>query len=1028
MNKFIFSVFIFVHTFLYADTPVLIIHSYHESYPWSSNQDRGFKEVLDGDEKLFPLYSTEYIDSKRRGFDKAYEEEFVHYMRSKYKGYQPQLIYTTDDDAFNFMLRNKDKLFPSVPLVFSGLNDLSQIGTLRDKRIAGVFEKKDVASNIRLIRSLFPNEKEIVLLGDKLTTSQVVEKVLLDEFATYGLNIRSIHDEYLTNVLEELKAINSKVVVLNTIGGVKTIDGHLIPLKQVIKELNGIGDMIVISLEDTYVQYGVLGGYVNNSTHQGEEAGRIALKILHDPLSTFPKNVASRHGFLFDAQALEEHGIILPDEIMHASQLVNQPVSLAHRSEYLLKTIIYALIALLVLASLGFARYMYRSRNIILKNSETLAVTTESMERAQSIAHLGNWDWDIQNNTLWWSDEIYRIFGLEPKEFEATYEAFLKHVHPEDKERVNKVVNEALEKKTDYHVFHRIIKKDGTERYVSEEGSLKFDDQGTPIRMTGIVHDITEEYEQEQSIILQAEIFNAVQDSIMVHDLQGHFVYLNENAWKSRGYTEDEMLDMTVEELDAPEYKNASPEEMEKFLARLKEEGYVTFKVEHLCKDGRRLPVEIYSKLITLNDKPYVLSSVRDITQQKRADDAIKASEKKYRDFVENSIVGIYRANIEGKILYANPALARMWGCASVDEVIGEHELRLFESSQESEMFIHDLQKTGRLINYELTAHDKNNKAFPILISAILEGDTLTGMVLDMSEIKRSQTEIEKLSKVVEQIDDTVVITDHTGTITYANHAFYNDTGYTREEVLGKKPSILKSGRHDAEFYKDLWKTIKQGDVYRGTLINKKKSGELFYEKKTITPLKDNMNNIIGYVSSGKDTTMETMMHQEIEHIASTDKLTGIHNRYKFEELFILELERSRRFGYPMSLILIDIDYFKTVNDTYGHDVGDKVLKSLADIIQMQIRKLDVFARWGGEEFLVLAPNTDLANASILAEKMRLAIDAFSFPSVGDVTISIGVSQLAEGDHFDELFKKADQALYRAKEKGRNQVSTSVEP
>lgn len=1026
MRRILFSFSVFFYIVLHAETQVLVIHSYSEAYPWSAGQYKGFREVLEHDKALYPSYSTEYLDTKRRAFDKAYQDEIVHYMSAKYKGYEPKLIYTTDDDAFNFMLHNKEKLFPSARLVFSGVNDLSKRNLIITRRISGVFEEKDVASNVLLVKTLFPNEKEIVLLGDNSTTGNILDKQFIDELKISGIKIHSIIGNCFEDTLQELKSHKLKIVILTTIGGFKTKEGRLVPLKQVLEGIKKSGDFTLFALEDTYLQDDVIGGYLNRAEKQGKEAGRIALEILNNTSSEFSQTVLGKHDWVFDLQALDKRDINLPEDIAQKSRFINRSKSFAHKYAKALVFAIYALIVILITGSLFFAIYMYRSRKLILTEAEKLAVMTESMEKAQEIAHIGHWDWDIQNNTLCWSNEIYRIFGLEPQEFEATYEAFISRVHPDDRDKVNEAVNFTLEHKSEYHVIHRIIQKEGTQRHVLEEGVLKLDEAGTPARMIGIVHDITEKFEREESILFQSEVLNIVQDSIMVHDLEGNFIYINENAYKTRGYTQEEMLKISIRELDAPEYTNANSDEMKKLLQKMKDEGYVTFEVEHLCKNGERLPVEIYSKLITLNEKQYVLSSVRDITQQKKAKEIIAASEKKYRDLVENSMVGIYRTTLAGEIIYVNPAFLQMFSYDSLDELKNSNIRRMYDSPQEREKLIAEIQKKGCLTNYELTARDKNNKAFPVMLSALLEGSTLTGMVINISELKESQAEIEKLSKVVEQIDDSVAITDKKGNITYANQAFYNLSGYSKDEVIGKKLNLLKSGRHTMKFYEDLWKTISKGGVFRETMINKKKNGELFYEKKTITPLKDDRNNITGYVSSGKDVTAEAMMQQEIEHIASTDILTGIYNRYKFEELFMLELERAQRFQTPLSLILIDIDHFKVVNDSCGHDVGDEVLKCLVEIVQKHIRKIDIFARWGGEEFLVLAPNTDLKDVYTLAEKLRKTVESSKFPVVQNITISIGVSQLEKNDSFNQLFKRADQALYFAKDNGRNQVAPLI--
>lgn len=447
-------------------------------------------------------------------------------------------------------------------------------------------------------------------------------------------------------------------------------------------------------------------------------------------------------------------------------------------------------------------------------------------------------------------------------------------------------------------------RRDGEKRLLAWWCRNLKDENGKVIGALSTARDITEEYYREEALLMQSQLFDAVQDSIIVHDFDGKFIYLNENAWKSRGYTREEMMGMTLRELDAPEHDGTLPERMKAAIERMRQQGWIKIEVEHRCKNGDRLPVEVYAKLITLRDRQYVLSSVRDISERKAA-----------------------------------------------------------------------------------------------------------------------QYEIERFFKAVEQIDDIVYMTDRAGNITYVNKAFCTHTGYEKSEVIGKNARMSKSGMHDREFYKELWGTIVEGNVYRNTLINRKKNGDIYYEKKTITPLKDEKGIVIGFVSTGKDVTQETMLHQEIERIASTDKLTGIYNRHKFEEVFALESERSRRFSAPLSIILIDIDHFKRVNDHYGHDIGDEVLKRLAEIVQDSIRKIDIFARWGGEEFLILCPGTDREQARQLAEKLRSTVEAVSdFPKIRNITISLGVSTFATEDTFSELFKRADESLYYAKEKGRNRV------
>jgi diguanylate cyclase (GGDEF)-like protein len=163
-------------------------------------------------------------------------------------------------------------------------------------------------------------------------------------------------------------------------------------------------------------------------------------------------------------------------------------------------------------------------------------------------------------------------------------------------------------------------------------------------------------------------------------------------------------------------------------------------------------------------------------------------------------------------------------------------------------------------------------------------------------------------------------------------------------------------------------------------------------------------------------------LQEELRTSAAMDALTGAFNRKKIEQLLEWELERATRYNGTLSLILFDLDHFKIVNDTYGHLSGDYVLKTVIRIIQDHIRKTDSLGRWGGEEFMLLAPETCMEQAAELAEKIRQHVELFTYKDVGTVTISCGLAELKVGDTIDSLIKRADDALYKAKRKGRNRV------
>jgi diguanylate cyclase (GGDEF)-like protein len=183
-------------------------------------------------------------------------------------------------------------------------------------------------------------------------------------------------------------------------------------------------------------------------------------------------------------------------------------------------------------------------------------------------------------------------------------------------------------------------------------------------------------------------------------------------------------------------------------------------------------------------------------------------------------------------------------------------------------------------------------------------------------------------------------------------------------------------------------------------------------------------NDEIGIVSRTFNDLLKTINQLiiEKEHLAETDPLTKIYNRLKFDSIFASEIMRVQRYKTPLSLIIFDIDDFKQINDTYGHNVGDNVLIELTKVVSNNIRTTDIFARWGGEEFVILTPNTDMDHAKELAERLRVAIEDSIFKEAFTVTCSFGVAEFKKGDTTDTLSKRADDALYEAKKSGKNRV------
>lgn len=290
---------------------------------------------------------------------------------------------------------------------------------------------------------------------------------------------------------------------------------------------------------------------------------------------------------------------------------------------------------------------------------------------------------------------------------------------------------------------------------------------------------------------------------------------------------------------------------------------------------------------------------------------------------------------------------------------------------------------------------------------------------------RRTETKLRKLSRAVEQSASAILITDRDGIIEYVNPWFTRITGYKPDEVLGRTPSLLRSDETHPETYKRMWEVLLSGKEWTGELHNRKKNGELYWCLETISPLKDEDGNVTHFVAVTEDISERKENEQTIRHLAFHDPLTSLPNRRLFNDRLHQAAVSRQRKDQGFALVLIDIDRFKTVNDSFGHDAGDALLKLIGTRLESVVRGSDTLARIGGDEFgLIVGDVTMPEEAARIVENLLTALKSQAFLLYGQelfVSASIGVTLFPhDGSEPGLLIRNADAALFRAKEQGRN--------
>ncbi len=532
---------------------------------------------------------------------------------------------------------------------------------------------------------------------------------------------------------------------------------------------------------------------------------------------------------------------------------------------------------------------------------------TERLREAQSYAHIGHWELNALSGHAYWSDEVYRILGLDP-ETPAGPKTLATILHPDDKATVLASLEAASIQGGEHFAEYRILRPDGEERWMECRGKPESNANGKVIRLVGVLQDITARKRSQDELARAAaewtQAMDQFDDAVCLLDMQRRLLRANNTFYRIFGSDPERSVGQPIVDLiHCRTGRGSCP------ICRIQEErreGVVTLEPDH-PNNPTDLPLEVSLKLVRDAD------------------------------------------------------------------------------------------------------------------------DTPTAMLMslrDLSHSRQIEAHLRLSASVFENTDEGVIITDPQANVLDVNRAFIEITGYPREEVIGRNPRLLQSGRHDKSFYSTMWHSLNKHGQWRGELWNRRKDGSVYPVWLTISAVRNDEGELTHYVGLFSDISLIKKSQEQLDHLAHHDALTDLPNRVLLSERLQQAIRRADRHISPLAVIFLDLDNFKHINDSLGHPAGDELLQQVATRIVQTVRQEDTVARIGGDEFVVLLENVGGPdNVAVAVQKLmaRFAEPFLLEEQEIRITASLGICVYPrDGNDPSTLLRNADAAMYRAKAEGRN--------
>ncbi|MDX1353340.1 MAG: PAS domain S-box protein, partial [Thiomicrorhabdus sp.] len=677
-------------------------------------------------------------------------------------------------------------------------------------------------------------------------------------------------------------------------------------------------------------------------------------------------------------------------------------------------------------------------KNVLQSEKERL---TYAIEGSQD----GVWDWNLATNEVFYSPRWKSILGYEECEVENAFLSWEELLHPDDLAAARQYIQSYLEDtNSSFETRFRMRHKQG--HYVPILSRAKKVDivQGdtTVAHLIGTHVDLSEIMAIQDKLNHQVQLTNTYLNTtntlLLALDKDGKVTMLNKKGCEILGVTEDSILGKSW--FDLPflpaeilcEYRT-------KHSYFIDEKLDLGHPIDHpLITAHNDVKMFTWSSALLRDKNAEVigtLSSAYDITERTKVRNKLEQSEFMLKQAQKLAKIGYYTINLKNDLWSCSTEINELFGINHNHLITTELWFKCIHPEDRQEMHEYfaslikgkksEFDKQYRIINQ--TSHEtlwvqgKGFLKFDENGSAI----EMFGTIQDISEQLRTKKELILAANVYNNTTEGIVVTDKQGQIIDVNSAFCNITGYSKQEVLGKNPNILNSGIHPSEFYYEMWESIRNTGQWEGEIWNRKKSGETYPEYIKINTIRDANDEVQNYLALFSDISLQKGNEFKLKKMEHYDPLTALPNRVLLSDRLKQSIARANRDNTMLSLAFIDLDGFKQINDSFGTEIGDQVLKIISKRYTKQARVNDTIARIGGDEFIILLDHVETLEESLSfydrfleISRQPIELEGHSF----NISCSIGISYYpqelpVDSDH---LIRQADNAMYQAKLSGKN--------